>query len=153
MRLRLLEAIDGTQDERGLALFVSPLDALRHILCGLALCADRHHDRPPQVALGDALDGRRHRRREHVRCSVRLLRAEHLLLFIDRLEVGRRHRREHIDDLRLKAEIYHAVCLIEHHVVALVEHGVRAADAVKQAAGRRDDDLGTAAQLADLVLV
>ena len=56
----------------------------------------------------------------------------------------------HEPHLWLKAEIDHAVRLVQHDVVALVQHRIVLLEAVDQAARRRDDDLTPAAQLGAL---
>jgi hypothetical protein len=54
--------------------------------------------------------------------------------------------------LRLKAQVNHAVSLIQHHVVALVQHAVVPLNAVQQATWCCDHDLAAAPQLAALLL-
>jgi hypothetical protein len=44
-------------------------------------------------------------------------------------------------NLRLEAQVDHAVGLVQHDVVALVEHRVALLQAVQQPPGRRDHDL------------
>lgn len=54
--------------------------------------------------------------------------------------------------LRFKAQINHAVRLVQHHIVALIQHTVVALDAIQQASGSGNHNLTAAAELAALLL-
>ena len=82
--------------------------------------------RVAQVALGDAVDARRHRRREQ-----------------HRLALGRRRLEDRLDVLG-EAHVEHLVGLVEHDDAHAVERQRAAADVVERPARRGDDDVDAA---------
>jgi hypothetical protein len=91
-------------------------------------------DRVLQVALGQALDLGREGGREQQRLPLLGQVGQ------DALQVGQ------------KADVQHAVGLVEHHVLDLVEHRVLGLDVVEQAARRGDQHLDTRLELQRLRL-
>lgn len=102
---------------------------------------NRDDGRLLQVLLGDALNGRRHRRREQRRHPAPVL----ALLQTSVL----RHRQlvEDVRQLLLEPEIDHPVRLVHDDVRALAEHENVLLEDVLESSRRSNDDLGTVAEV------
>ena len=101
-----------------LAVFVDAVEMLLHGRSGRIGACHFNGDRVLQVAVGQALDFGRKRRRKQQRGALLGQVAQ------DALQVGQ------------KADVEHAVGFVQHHVFDLVEDGVLGFDVVQQTAGR-----------------
>ena len=93
-----------------------------------------HALRRPQVPLGDSQDAGGQRRREQRRLA------------------GGRRALENLLDVLGEPHVQHLVCLVEHEHANAVETECLAADVVQRAAWRRDDDVRSAIEGANLLL-